>query len=348
MKVIIKLVFALTLVTWLILALPGTALAAQPVKVIVGGAYTLEAGETLDEDLIIVGGSAVLEQGSIVNGSIYLLGGRLEINGTVNGDVVATGGYLEVGESAVVDGDITSAGGYVEQSLGAQISGEVRSDAAGTLPRLLPSLSKLPTINFSLSPVWKGLWFLAQVLLLSALAVLIALFFPAHLERVDRTITLQPLIAGGMGLLTGFMAPFVALFLVITICLIPAAVVGGILLGLLVLLGWMAFGLEVGKRLGTMFKQEWTTPLASGVGTFVLTLVIGGAGKLWCIGWLFPTVVGLIGLGAAILTRFGTQDYPELVVRPSQEVDTSPENQGPASGGEPDASAEEQGSAQGV
>jgi hypothetical protein len=46
----------------------------------------------------------------------------------------------------------------------------------------------------------------------------------------------------------------------------------------------------------------------------VLTFVIGGLGKIWCIGWIFPTVVAMIGLGAAILTRVGTRVYPETIV----------------------------------
>lgn len=313
MKAIIKLFLPVFLVTFLILSLPGQAMAAQSVKLIVGGTFILGNGETLDEDLTVVGGTVVLEKGSIVNGKITVLGGSLEINGTVNGNVVAAGGYIKLSESATVDGNITSAGGYVDRDLGAHISGEVQNEMSGPFPLLLPGLSGLPAINISFSPVWKSLWFLAQVLMVSALAVLVAMFFPKHLERVDHTIATQPLIAGSMGLLTGFITPFVALFLVITVCLIPAVLVGLVLLGILLLFGWVAFGLEVGKRLGRLFKQEWAAPISAGVGTFALTLVIGGMGKIWCIGWIFPTTVALVGLGAAILTRFGGQDYPEMV-----------------------------------
>jgi len=345
MKDIKKLFVPLILVSFLLLTLPGQALAAQPLKLIVGGSFTLNDGETLDEDLTVVGGNVVLEEGSTVNGKIVVLGGTLEINGAVNGNVIATGGYIKLGESAKIDGDITSAGGYVDRDLGAQISGEIKSELTGPFPLFLPGISRLPSINLSLSPVWKGLWFLAQVLILSSLAVLVAMFFPKYLERVDHAIATQPLIAGSMGLLTGFISPFVILLLVITICMIPVALLGVVLLGILLFLGWVAFGLEVGKRLAVLFKQEWTTPISAGVGTFALTLVIGGAGRIWCIGWIFPTAVALVGLGATILTRVGMQDYPEKTSGRIQGPDVSTLDQPPEPGGKDLPSTEEQGPA---
>jgi len=342
MKAIIKLFLPLILVTFLVLSLPGQAAAAQPVKLIVGGTFILGNGETLDEDLTVVGGMVLLKEGSTVNGKIIVLGGSLEINGAVNGDVVAAGGYIKLSESATVDGNITSAGGYVDRDLGAHVSGEVQNEMSGPFPLLLPGLSGLPVINISFSPIWKSLWFLAQVLMLSALAVLVAMFFPKHLERVDRTIATQPLFAGSMGLLTGFITPFVVFFLVITICLIPAVLLGLVLLGVLLLFGWVACGLEVGKRLGGLFKQEWTAPISAGVGTFVLTLVIGGMGKIWCIGWIFPTIVALVGLGAAILTRFGGQDYPEQMVKSLPASEAPASTQTPEAGEENVSSGEDQ------
>ena len=348
MKTIIKLFVPLVVVSFLILAMPGQALAAQSLKVILGGTFTLESGETLDEDLTIIGGAVVLEQGSTVNGKVVVLGGNLEVNGTINGDIVAAGGHVKLGESAVVKGDITSAGGFVDKDLGAEIKGELQSELSGAFPLTLPGIRQIPAVNLSFSPIWKGLWFLAQMFILAALAVLVAMFLPKHLERVNRTVATQPLLAGSMGLLTGFIAPFVIFLLVITICLIPAALLGILLLALLLLLGWVACGLEVGKRLGVALKQEWTAPISAGVGTFLLTFVIGGMGKIWCIGWIFPTVVAMIGLGAAILTRVGTRDYPETIVRGVQAAYVplvEPESEA----GEPNPSSEEdEGPAEGI
>jgi hypothetical protein len=143
MKTLYKLFIPLIVVSFLILAVPAQALAAQPLKVIFGGTFTLASGETLNEDLTIIGGTVVLEEGSIVNGKVVVLGGTLEINGTVNGDVVAAGGYVKLGESAVVKGNITSAGASVDKDLGANIGGEIQSEMSGIFPFSLPGIKQL-------------------------------------------------------------------------------------------------------------------------------------------------------------------------------------------------------------
>jgi hypothetical protein len=75
--------------------------------------------------------------------------------------------------------------------------------------------------------------------------------------------------------------------------------------------GRIAIGLEIGLRIAKTFDREWPVPLAAGVGTFGLALVVDGMGTfIQCVGWLIPILVGLFGLGGVILTRFGTQAYP--------------------------------------
>jgi len=81
--------------------------------------------------------------------------------------------------------------------------------------------------------------------------------------------------------------------------------------------GLIALGLEVGKRLAQLFKQEWAPAAAAGAGTFVLMLVLNGAREaVPCVGWIFPALAGMLGLGAVILTRFGWQTYSPLAPIP--------------------------------
>jgi len=54
-------------------------------------------------------------------------------------------------------------------------------------------------------------------------------------------------------------------------------------------------------------------PISTGIGAFVLTLVINGLNALVpCVGWLPALIVCSIGLGAVLLTRLGTQAYPPV------------------------------------
>jgi hypothetical protein len=72
-------------------------------------------------------------------------------------------------------------------------------------------------------------------------------------------------------------------------------------------LGWLALGMEVGVRISQMFKGEWPLPLAAGLGVFILNLVAQGVGFIPCIGGMLSGLVGFIGLGAVLMTRFGTR-----------------------------------------
>jgi hypothetical protein len=160
------------------------------------------------------------------------------------------------------------------------------------------------------------------------------------------------LITGGLGLLTVVVTPLVVLVMVITIILIPVSLLGILLLAIMVVFGWIAIGAEVGHRLEAAFKTEWALPVTAGLGTFLLTLVVDGIGQIVpCVGWLVPSAVGLLGLGAVLLTRFGTQDYPtylppaggtlNLVVPPAPVPPESPAEEVPPSSGQEPAEPEQ-------
>jgi len=98
--------------------------------------------------------------------------------------------------------------------------------------------------------------------------------------------------------------------LAITIIFIPVALIGLLVLGFAIAFGWIAIGLEVGQRMARMFHQEWALPLSAALGTFVLYFVANGIGFIQCIGWIVPFLISMLGLGAVVLSRFGTTIYP--------------------------------------
>lgn len=312
-------------------ALPQAALAqyGPEDKIIFGGTFTLAGGETLDADLIVFGGSVRLEENSVLTGDAVVLGGSLEsngtvegslvsiggnqsINGTVEGSVLIFGGSVSIDELAVVQGDITTIGGSVSQAPGAQIMGEVVQGFQ--IPPGLPGLiavPSVPNVGMNFSPILSGMWFIFRLFLWAFLAALVALFIPNPTTRVAKAIVTQPILSGGVGILTAVVAPLFLLIIAITIILIPVSLLGLLVLVIAWVFGRIALGMEIGRRIGEMLNREWPTGLAAGVGTFALVLVVDGVGELIpCVGWLLPFFVGAVGLGAVILTRFGTQSYP--------------------------------------
>ncbi|HLE16100.1 MAG TPA: polymer-forming cytoskeletal protein [Anaerolineales bacterium] len=320
------------LVLLLAFALPDVALAQYGTedKIVLGGTFALESGETLDADLIVFGSSVTLEENSTVSGDVVVFGGSLfsggtvegslvsiggnqTINGTVQGSALILGGSVLIDEQAVIEGDLTSIGGSVQLDAGARIEGEMVNGFQ------IPPISLFgggeqpngPDFGVRLSPIWAGMWFLFRLFLWAALAALVTLFVPNPTNRIARTIVEQPLLSGGVGLITAIVAPLVLVVLAITIILIPVSLLGGLALVIAWFFGRIALGMEIGRRIGQMFNREWPYGLAAGVGTFALALVVDGAGELIpCVGWLLPFLVGVLGLGAVILTRFGTQTYP--------------------------------------
>lgn len=309
MKKISMLKFILLLTLFITLIVPTPALAAQPGKLVVGDSYTLASGDTLDEDLMVMGGTVILEESSRVTGNVLILGGTITVLGEVDGNIRAVGGYVHLGDSAVVRGDLLKLGAALDMDPGADIRGEIREGDQGPFDWELPGGVRVPDIGFRFSPFWEALWFLARVFIFSALAVLIVMFFEKPTRRVVDTLVSQPLISGGMGVLTIVVAPFVVLILMITILLIPVGILLTLALGLLLVFGWVALGLEVGKRLTNIINKEWAAPLQAGVGTFLLTFVLGSIGFVPCVGWIFPFAAAMIGLGAVLLTRVGMQPY---------------------------------------
>lgn len=313
MKKIVRYAILLTLLA--VLLLPQTALAQGPVgdKFVMGGTYVLNEGETLDGSLVVLGGAATLEEGSIVQGDVVLAGGSVLVSGQVNGSVVVAGGLISLRDTAVVQGDITVVGGNIDRDPGAQVNGNITNGAVSPFQLFSPG-GNIPDLRIRFNPLLEMLWYFSRSFMWAALAVLVVLFLQTQTERAARTAIAQPLVAGGLGLLTAIIVPLLAATISLTIILIPVGLVAFLALVVSWSFGIIVIGTEVGKRIAELLKQEWALAVSAGIGTFLLTLVTNGLGWLVpCVGWVAPALVGFVGLGAVLLTRYGTQEYPVYI-----------------------------------
>lgn len=304
----------------LLLFIPSKAMAKSLFddKVVAGGVYTLQSGEFLDGSLLVFGGAAYIQRDATVGGDVVLLGGTVTISGTVEGNVVGIGGLINLEAGAVVEGDAVVIGATLNRDPLARVQGQVITGFQG--PITLPLANNLqipfrpglqwtswPTENIGL----KILWLIFRTILWALLAALVALILPRPVERTARAIVGQPVLSGGIGLLTAIIAPIVLFILAITCFLLPISLIGIFLFALAWFLGRIALGLEIGQRIGRMFNKEWPLPIATGVGTFILALLVDASGTfIQCIGFIVPLLVGIFGLGGVLLTRFATREYP--------------------------------------
>lgn len=291
---------------------------ADCAQFVLGQSCTLKSGEKLADGMVLLGGSAVLEEGSIVEGDVVILGGNLMANGRIEGDLNLAGGSVSLGESALVEGDVNSAGGSLHKADGAKIEGKVNENVP--TPFVLPGRIQVPNwstvpstpasplaepISAGLGLIWGAMWWVMRSVLWAIVALLVALMLPERTQRVTVAAVGRPVEAGGMGCLTMIVAPIVIVILVVTICGIPFALLGMLVLAAAWALGTVALGAEVGKRLVGLTTRDVAPAVTTAIGTFVLTLVTNGIGYITCVGWMVPAVVGAVGIGAALITRFG-------------------------------------------
>ena len=291
-------------------------------RVIFGSNFTLESGDTFNGDLVVFGGNVTIEDDADLNGNLVVFGGTAKSNGQVNGDVVIIGGQVSLDEQAHVTGDVVTVGGQLQQADGAQIDGEVVNNIQPDIQipdgRVPPSVSvpdvpTPPSVNVDFNPFWSAAGVLIRAVAVALLAMLVVMFLQPQLNRVGQAITAQPLMSGGIGLLTVLVAPIALVILTVTIILIPIAFVGILLLVFAWLFGMIALGQEVGERFTRSINQTWAPVLTTGFGTFLLMLVGGAIGEIPCVGWLAPFALGLLGIGAVAVTWFGSRSAPVTV-----------------------------------
>ncbi len=304
-------------------------------KVIMGGTFTLEAGEVVRGDVVVFGGVANLQADSLVTGDVAVIGGTANIDGHVQGDISVVGGVLRLGPHALIEGDAIEVGGQFERDEQAVIRGDVihsfefgKRDIGGIE---LPFPENIPLPQPEISPeqanpmrsaariflylLTQAITALGWAILMAAFGVLLVILTPKHGQRIRQTAMHSPLASFLVGALTTVLSIPVFSVLLITICLAPLAFLLSMLLLLTALLGWLAIGWEIGERLAGALHLEKLSPLIEiVVGVILLTLLwrlplaVPVLGTL--VGWSVGFVVGSWGLGAAILSRLGTTVYP--------------------------------------
>mgnify|MGYP001101232045 CR=1 FL=1 len=304
--------------TMLAMAVPALASDGQPPgQVVFGQDFTLQSGQTLDGDLLVFGGDIRIEADSEVDGSVLAWGGDVEIAGTIGRDVMAFGGDVLLRETARVDGGVMVFSGAVEREEGAQVRGQQVVNplqgpwwrwgwVTGPVYPYFPS-DGLPALMFHV--FMQGLEILLRTVVMAGLAGLVALLWPRAAAQVGRSALDHPLLAFGMGLLTLVVGILLIIGLVITLCLLPVGMMAAIALVVAILFGWLAIGIAIGERLMPTFTSRTVAPFwTAALGAGLLTLLSDLLGLIPCVGWVGGFLVACAGLGAVVLTRFGTRE----------------------------------------
>jgi hypothetical protein len=339
-----KRLYGVLVALWLVAVMATPAFAQGPVpgdRFCTGGSETINSGETVNDvilfgcglrvqsgarvlrDIVSFGGNVVIERDAQVGHDVVLFGGNLDLAGQIGHDAVLLGGSATLQPTAVVDRDLVTAGGSIDQKEGAVVRGRItRGEGNGVrftpiFPAALGGgvLGGLAGLAFG---IVRNIFY---ALALAALGALTVTFMPAQTKQVADTAQKFAMPSMGVGCLTSFVAVTLGILLIITLCGIPFGVL--LLLALFVawLFGWIALGRLAGEKLMEAFKAREILPVVAVViGILVLAIV----GMVPVIGWVIGLFIGLLGLGAVVLTRFGTQDYPALTPAPAAAAPSIP------------------------
>lgn len=255
------------------------------------------------------GSSIVIGSNEVVCGDFTSFGGTVEVRGEIRGNITAFNSNVII--DGVVNGNMTLFGGTVLFNNGYQVHGHIdlygtkQLNEQGKLHDVINDHAARPWFpgkmgEFSF-PFWSlFIWIVVGIALITLL--------PEHVMFVRTTMTTKTRRSILIGLLSILLAPAVLVVLVALILPIPLALI--LALGFIVAwaFGTVAIGWIVGERVVRAVAPRYNTRRINVVvGLTVLVLV----GSIPYIGWLISIGVGLLGLGAVFLSRFGTRLYSQ-------------------------------------
>ncbi|MHB8146028.1 MAG: bactofilin family protein [Vulcanimicrobiaceae bacterium] len=221
-------------------------------------------------------GSVIVEPGQVVDGDLNVIFGNATIDGTVNGDLNVVGGNPNVEPGGAVTGQINNVGGEVT--------------------RAVVPWAPNGSLQSAYAPDYRLLWRLAW----DVVVLLFFLIFPVRTRMALGRLEAHPGLSVAAGLIGWVAIIPVAILLAVTIVLIPLIPLEFVALAVGVFVGKAALALLVGRRLYELLSSR-TTP--SPFAALILGLVLLTAAELVpVVGTLVFVLIGLVGLGAVLLT----------------------------------------------
>jgi len=252
-----------------------------------------------EKSIIKIGSDVVIEEGRKVR-NVVTIGGQITVSGNVDNHIVAVGGSVVLTKTASVGGNIVSLGGVIVTARDSQVGGNLMEINSSNLYDILST---------AMSTEWEGWSWIFAVISLSFFFVImvVALLIVALLPKPVRVIadeirenTFKVVLCGLLALVLIVPLALLLTISVVGIALIPLEV---ILVVCSILLGFIAVGQLIGRKVCRILKRPNPGMIRE---TFWGLIVLWLIGWLPYIGWMVKAVAIVIGLGATLVTRFGT------------------------------------------
>jgi len=230
---------------------------------------------------------------------VVVVGGEAIIEGHVLGDVVAVGGSVIIKPGAVIEGDLVCVGGSIDRSSKSVVKGSVTRVFSGkAFAFIMPLIVSLVGIGTSFVFCLIYLFWMFSLFLVVGLAALY--FMPKASGNVKSAVYDKPVLSFFIGLVAAISFFPINLILIISIIWIFFIPFAAILFLLLACWGLSIVFVVSGEKLPLKKERNVYINFFMGFAIFFLLSLIPFIGKALIM------IAGFIGLGAVVLSKFGS------------------------------------------
>jgi len=250
----------------------------------------------LGETGVVEGALALACEQAFLRGRLVqealIRGSRINIAGTIDGDVKLYADSVAMLPSARISGDLVyTSPNLADIAPGAQILGTTNWISSEPRPKLARQLAALTTA------LRLALFF--GLLICGALLVGL---FPQWANAVSRTIADSPWVSLGVGLAFLICGPIVAILLGISVAGIPLAVFVGMMYALFLYASRIFVALLVGRAIFNRLRKAQQT--SSVLAVLLGLLVVSVLSNLPHLGRILALLIALAGTGALVLSTY--------------------------------------------
>lgn len=289
--------------TVLLLASTGCDDGVAEAALVFGGRLEVPSASVRNGWVVVLDGTLVVAEGAALRGSVVQFGGRTRLEGRVEGDVIALVGDVALGPDAHVRGDLAVADA-LERDPRARVDGAVITGRA--VPEGLSGLLREGPTS------WRSV--LGRAAVLALLGLVATRFAPRKVARLRDVVRHHWLTAAALGTLAFVVGLVLVVVMAFTVVLIPVSLVGLVVGFLALLMGWSALGIALGsalaeRRFGSAAGSGWGQRLAVASGVFAVVALLGALERVPVAGALVALAATAVGVGAVLLTGFGTRRF---------------------------------------
>ena len=271
---------------------------------VAGGALEVHEATPRDGVVVVLDGELLVARAASLRGTVVVLGGQAQLDGVIEGDVIALAGSVRLGADAHVGGDLAVASAF-ERHPRARVDGTTTLGPA--VPETLSSALRDGPSSWG-NVLLRAFW-------LALIGLLAARFAPRAVDRLGEAVRRHALTAGALGTLAFVVGAVLLVVMAFTVVLIPVSLLGLVVGVVALLVGWSAVGIALGTSLAQRWRHGgggrsgWRERLAVALGVFGVVLALGALERVPWVGALLALGVTAVGLGAVLLTGFGTRRF---------------------------------------